>query len=234
MSSLTSLAMSCYGLRSLSGCGLERLPRLQHLVCTSLGLACTGPVWPADMGALKSTLLSLDMSHMRLASFPLAVTQLTALHCLKASWSHFPVVTAGITALNRLVTLELGREDKSDLVPRNEHLVSREPLDANALGDLSSFGHLRTLSFQHCEVKLSGTFSNAAGHVTLANLVFDQAYPAQECMVAVLQYRQELQRRGRGRVLQLNCVDWGSWFEQVWQGQARGVQFKAMLEACGF
>ena len=251
LSSLTSLAIEYCGLLSLANCGLERLPSLQHLNCNdlngTLGRASTGRVWPADMGTLKSMLLSLDIGGMALACFPFFFTQLTALHCLKASWNDIPVVPAGVTALRGLGMLELGRKRRRDLsggVPP----VNLECLDASALGDLSSFAHLRMLSFECCEVKLSCAFSDAAGHGALVKLVFNEACPAPECMVAMLQYRQELQRRGRGGVLHFEREpDYDEWeidrayrlrlqseSDRTWQALTPAQKFRAALDACGF
>ena len=196
LTSLTSLEVSCAGLHSLASCGLERLPRLQHLACAQLRRdrrATAGRVWPADMGTLKSTSKAAQPRPAPLLPSFAAARRHTAdsAALLKASGSDFPVVPAGIVALSRLVTLELGRGGAHGAFPKKP-----EPLDASALGDLSSFAHLRTLSFARCEVKLSCAFPGAAGHGTLSKLLFDEACPAQECMVAVLQYMRKLKRRG--------------------------------------
>ena len=237
LSCLTSLAfLSCDGLRSLSVCGLEQLPSLQKLVCAGGEWdrrTSFGRVWsnlPADMGSLSPTLLSLDVSIVDLAAFPLAVTQLTALQCLQAHRNSFSVVPAGITALGRLETLELGRRGDPGHTATRRMPVKK--IDASALGDLSSFPLLSTLGVARCEVKLSSAFGGAAGHGRLANLVFRNAYPAPECVVTVLQYRQELQRQGRGGVLQLKeCLIPA---RLTRQDITPCRKFRLALEACGF
>ena len=246
LSRLTSLAfLSCDGLRSLCDYGLKWLPRLQSLVCVSgkwdrHGVAGgVGSNLPAGMGTLRPTLLRLDLSGVNLRSFPLAVTQLTALQCLQASENSFAVVPDEITALGRLETLELGRRGKPV-----DNLLRGAPvndIDASALGDLSPFPLLCTLSFARCKVMLSGTFVAAAGHGRLANLLFGNAHPAPECMPEVLQLWRDLQRQGRGGVLQLKECDMPARLcnretGAPWTPQdiTPCMKFRHALEACGF
>ena len=66
---------------------------------------------PSGMGSLCSTLLQLDISGLRLAHFPVALTQLVALKCLDASGNEFAELPAGVTALSRLMEVTLGRID---------------------------------------------------------------------------------------------------------------------------
>ena len=86
------------------------------------------------MSALSSTLHHLDISGLRLAQFPLALTQLVAL--LNAKVNAFTQLPAGITALSRLTELALGRLISSE---DPLQLQRKRPFDARALGDVSSF-----------------------------------------------------------------------------------------------
>ena len=97
-----------------------------------------------------------------------------------------------------------------------------------------------TLSFENCEVKLSCAFADAAGHGALAKLVFHKSCPAPECMMAMLQYRQELRRRGRGGVLRFERETEDDGYESdsepgpTWQALTPANKFRAALDACGF
>ena len=99
---------------------LVQLQRLQHLVISPMGESEEHhDLWsgdssglfglPADMGALKASLLHLEMRQLGLLRFPLALTQLVALERLDVSRNHFAELPAGITALSRLKELTLGR-----------------------------------------------------------------------------------------------------------------------------
>ena len=143
LSSLSSLELArCDGLCSLSIPGLLRLPRLQHLAFwdRNRGSQCTCArrLWsnlPADMGAASCMLLSLDLSKLNLDAFPLALTGLTGLECLKASGNGFSVLPAPITAMGRLGTLQLGRGLKFAETPSGGlRAMPYELFDASALG----------------------------------------------------------------------------------------------------
>ena len=219
---------------------LVQLPGLQRMVyetnkgCidgASLGLSRL----PADMGSLSSTLLHLDFSGHQLTQFPLALTQLVALECLRASENEFAELPAAITALSRLTELRLGRASswKDPL-----QLHEKRPLDVRALGDLSGFPALCKLSFASCEVIMCGSVLAAVRHACLARLCFSVAHPAPECEPMVLQLNQALRRLRRGSVLEIVSKE-GYWRWTVdhalqhAQGQAPFQKFKAALEASG-
>ena len=185
---------------------LVQLPRLQHMVLRTASPCHEGAhprlaILPADLGSLSSTLRELDFWGHELTQFPLALTQLGALQCLRASENGFAELPAGITALSRLTALRLGRTT-SQTDPLQ--LRGKRPLDVRALGDLSGFPALRTLSFQACEVMVCMSMLGAVRHPSLATLDFDIAHPAPECEPVVLQLSQALKRAGRGRVLRVD------------------------------
>ena len=208
--------------------GLVQLPQLRHMVMSQpdqeengLGLFKL----PSDMGALRASLISVDLSGLRLAHFPLAMTQLVGLECLHASGNEFAVLPAGIVALSRLTELRLGRVfSDTDPVPMH---------DARTLGDLSGFAALRELSFQDCQVMLCPSLLGAARHASLATLAFYSAYPALECAPAVLQLSRELWRLGRGSLVRYKSVIYGPDAPGAEQGRAACKEFEADLAACG-
>ena len=162
---------------------LVQLPRLQHVVFTTMRPCHDGAHpglsrLPADLSSLRSTLQELDFRGHGLSQFPLALTQLRALEYLGAGRNDFAELPAGITAVSRLAVLTLGR-----LTSRKDPLQLREkrPLDARALGDLSGFPALHTLSFQACEVMTCVSMLGAVRHPSLTTLDFDIAHPAPEC-----------------------------------------------------
>ena len=61
------------------------------------------------MGSLRPTLQLLDITGNDATHFPLAVTQLRALTCLKAGGNEFKELPAAVTALSRLMDLTFGR-----------------------------------------------------------------------------------------------------------------------------
>ena len=127
---------------------LVQLPQLQRLVYSEVSLcralyegASPGLFWlPADMGALRASLLHLHIGMLGLPRFPLALAQLVALESLDATENHFAELPGGITALSRLTELRLGRL-------RDHSNPLQLPLDVRALGDLSGFPALRKLTF---------------------------------------------------------------------------------------
>ena len=191
---------------------------------------------PADMGSLNLTLTYLDISGRRLAHFPLALTRLVALECLKVSANNFAEVPDGITALARLTKLTLGRvmcHYRNPRAPLPLHDSRR--LDACALGDLSAFPALCALKFKSCEVMMRDAILGAARHASLASLVFNLAHPAPGCAPMVLQLSQALKRRMRGGVLRLadkygeaDC----NRSSQSAQGPAPFTKFKLALDSC--
>ena len=165
---------------------LVQLPRLQRMVfetiepCDNAGYthcgACPGLAeLPADMGPLSPALLHLNFSGHGFAQFPLALTQLAALKCLRARANEFAELLAAITALSRLTELSLGRI-VSDEDPLQLH--EKRPLDARALGDLSGFPALCELGFDCCEVMFCDSMLGAVWHASLASLCFSLAHPA--------------------------------------------------------
>ena len=216
---------------------LAQLPRLAHMVYHSD--ACRGGgayPWlsrlPADMGALSSSLLQIDISGQRLTQFPLALTQLQALECLRASGNEFTELPTAITALSRLTHLKLGR-----LVSNNDpaQVHEKRTLNVCALGDLSGFPSLIKVTFCLCEVVLCKSFLGAVRHPRLRRLAFLYAHPAPKCTLMVLQLSQLLEDLGRVRVLRVadigaNMVDVAL---QDAQGQAPFQMFSAALGACG-
>ena len=154
---------------------LVQLPGLQRLVLScendydtgddDVGIGAPARLLrlPADMGLLSLSLLHLDISGLRLAHFPLALTQLVALEELDAGENDFVELPAGIVALSRLKELKLGG-------------IEERPLNAVALGDLSSFPALCKLTFPFCEVKLCmSVLGGAARHKSLVSIYFDHA-----------------------------------------------------------
>ena len=220
---------------------LVALPRLQHVIYQTLapchGGACS---WlselPADMGALRSTLQHIDCRGHALTHFPLALTQLAALECLRATDNDFAELPAAVTALSRLTELRLGRRMTS-MDPFQLH--ERRRLDVRALGDLSGFPALCTLSFDSCEVVLCKSMQGASRHARLTSLSFRLAHPAPECGPAVLQLSQALRQLGRGSVLKLASDAYGLpnyWLQsglESAQGRAPFQAFRAALEASG-
>ena len=118
LQSLTRIEFWLWRWAALFNPQLVQLPKLQHLVFNTSDSHYSDPVLglfrlPADMGSLRLGLLHLDISGHRLTRFPLALTQLVALECLKADENGFAKLPAGITALSRLTELTLGRDDFS-------------------------------------------------------------------------------------------------------------------------
>ena len=191
---------------------LVHLPRLQRMVYTFYALPDGAPVGlprlPADMGSLSLTLLHLDVSGHGLTHFPLALTQLAALECLRAEANEFAELPAAIAALSRLTELALGRA-LSDEDPLQLH--EKRPLDARALGDLSGSPALCKLSFESCEVMLSEALLGAVRHASLASVTFSSAHPAPECALVLLQLSQALRRLRRGSVLRFVANEGGAW-----------------------
>ena len=188
---------------------------------------------PADMGSLSLTLTHLDISERKLSHFPLNLTQLVALECLKASANEFAEVPDGITALARLTKLTLGRfvSYAGDVLQLHE----KRPLDARALGDLSAFPALCALKFKSCEVMMRDSMLGAVRHTSLASLVIHIAHPAPACALTVLQLSQALKRQMRGSVLRLVDKDGRDYFDrslQPAQCPAPFTRFKVAIEMC--
>ena len=215
---------------------LVQLPQLQRAVFDA-AMHHHGPysslaTLPADMGLLRCTLRHLCCSGHGFNHFPLALTQLVALECLRVTRHNFAELPAGITALSRLTELSLGRVTSwENFLQEQERL----PLDARALGDLSSFPALRKLSFQSCEVKLCESLPGAVRHTSLASLSFDVAHPAPECLLTVLQLGQALKRLGRCSVLRFAYEKdvCGRPVECRVQTLPLFHRFKAATKACG-
>ena len=108
-----------------------------------------------------------------------------------------------------------------------------------ALGDLSGFPALCTLSFDSCKAVLCKSMQGASRHARLTSLSFRLAHPAPECEPAVLQLSQALRRLGRGSVLKLVSEAHGLpnyWLQtglQSAQGRAPFQAFRAAVEAGG-
>ena len=181
---------------------LARLPRLQRMDFSANGCECDClglSMLPADMGTLSLTLTHLDISRCEPTYFPLALTRLVALKCLKAGANEFAEVPDGITALARLTKLTLGRWFAEDPL----QLHGKRSLDVCALGDLSAFPALCKLTFKYCQVVLSESMLGVVRHASLASLVFRVAHPAPGCMLTVLQLSQALRQHMHGGVLRL-------------------------------
>ena len=191
---------------------------------------------PADMGMLSSTLRHLDCCGQGLTVFPPALTQLVALECLAAERNEFTELPAAMTALSRLTELTLGRiMDKKD--PLQVH--GKRPLDVRALGDLSGFPALRTLSFACCKVTLCPSVAGAVRHAKLSSLLFCLAHPAPLCVPAVLRLSQSLRRQGRGRVMEFVHGPKNAWEKGFVADAVQSTQalppfhsFVAILDAC--
>ena len=218
---------------------LVHIPRLQRLSfrghddecwCQErcMGLSAL----PADMGSLSLTLVYLDIGGRKLTHFPLALTRLVALECLKASANDFAEVPDGITALSRLTKLTLGRM-QSHTDPLQLH--EKRPLDARALGDLSAFPALCALKFKSCEVMMRDSMLGAVRHASLASVVFNLAHPAPGCAPMVLQLSQALKKRMRGGVLRLvdKCGEGDcNRTLQSAQGPEPFTKFKVAIDSC--
>ena len=212
---------------------LVQLPRLQRLVFSpeylcrvvydgvSPGLFSL----PADMGALKASLLHLQISFLGLPRFPLALTQLVALESLDATENHCAELPAGITALSRLKELRLGRL-------RGHSNPLQLPLDVRALGDLSGFPALRKLTLKDCQAMLCPSLVGAVWHASLATLCFYTASPTPECAPVVLRLSRELRRLGRGSVIRCVCES-DFWAVQADPGKAACLKFEADMNAYG-
>ena len=197
---------------------LVNLPRLQHAVvktsCRRPGAYLGLSRLPANMGSLCATLLHLDCSGQGLTQFPLALTQLVALNCLKADWNEFSELPAAITALSRLTELRLGR-DPNWKDPLQLH--GKRPLDVRALGDLSGFPALRELEFGYCEVRMCDSMLGAVRHASLASITFRVAHPAPDCAPMVLQLRQTLRGLRRSSVLEFKLPGILGVLDDAWQ-----------------
>ena len=164
--------------------------------------------------------------------FPLALTQLVALKCLKAERNHCAELPAAITALSRLTELMLGRIlNWSDPL----QLQAKFSLNVRALGDLSAFPALYKLTFEYCEVLLCTSVLGAVRHASLASLVFQIAHPAPECALMVLRLGQALRGLRRGRVLDVVLPSAYHLDEAVQRAQGRAPiqKFMGALVACG-
>ena len=212
--------------------GLQRMVfKIDERICLGGALGLTRI--PADMGALRSSVLHLDCTRQGLTQFPLALTQLVALKCLKAGGNEFAELPAGIRALSRLTELALGRfRVHGDVM----ELHDQRPLDVRVLGDLSAFPALCMLSFSRCEVTMCQSMLGAARHASLKGLTLSVAHPAPECALMVLQLSHSLNTLGRGRVLRFVDDDFFNVHlcsERVQQALQPLLKFKAALEACG-
>ena len=221
--------------------GLVQLPKLQRMVfqtrdpCDSEEFGDFSELsrLPAEMGPLDSALLHLDYSGHGLAEFPLGLTQLVALECLRVSGNNFEALPAAITALSRLTELSVGR-----IVPWKDPLQLHEkrPLDVRALGDLSGLPALCELSFDTCEVRFCESVLGTVRHASLASLCFSVAHPAPECVPVVLQLSQALGRLRLRSVLRFEHKEGHGLFDKALrryaQGQAPFQKFKAEYEAC--
>ena len=218
---------------------LVQLPRLHYVAFDSCDPIYSGArlglsVLPANLCSLSTALLHLDVTGRGLSHFPLALTQLVALECLKADNNKFAELPAGITALSRLTKLMLGRQADVFEDPLQEH--EKRPLDARALGDLSGLPALRELTFKFCEVMLCQSLPGAVRHGNLVKLCFVATHPAPECAPVVLQLSQALRRLGRGSVLRLDSkASYGfvGYALEEAQGRAPFQRFQAAIEACG-
>ena len=109
---------------------LVHLPRLHHavvLACVPCHAGASQGLFrlPADMGSLCATLLHIDCSGQRLTQFPLALTQLVALGCLKATRNDFDRLPVAITNLSSLTKLQLGRVSGNNPLQLREKAPSR-------------------------------------------------------------------------------------------------------------
>ena len=212
---------------------LVQLPVLKYMAFETYSLNHKVSGLPADMGSLSSSLLHLDFRGHMLTEFPLALTQLVALQCLKANRNDFAELPACITALSSLTELWLGRNmAHSSILSR----LCNRSFDARALGDLSGFPTLCKLVFDCCEVKLCESIAGAVRHASLTGLCFCIAYPAPECAPMVLQLSQALRRNGRGSVLKLAKAERGcnrgTFYERLLHTASTPVHsFKVALEA---
>ena len=211
---------------------LKQLPQLKHIGYGTYQQCPNGACpWlcrlPADMGSLCATLALIDFRGHGLTQFPLALTQLVALKCLRASGNEFAELPAGISALSRLTALRLGCGMPAAHLP-----VKR--LDVRALGDLSGFPALCALAFSFCKVLLCESLPSAVHHPSLTSLSFGSAHPAPECALVVLQLSQALKRLGRCNVFECECCEeWDSLGMQDAVVQAAFSRFHAALQACG-
>ena len=187
--------------------------------------------WPADMGILSLSLLHLDISGHRLAHFPVALTQLVALECLKASGNEFVELPSAITALSRLTELALGRV-ASQRDPLQ--LQGVRPLNVATMGDLSGFPALCKLTFSFCEVKLCMSLS-AVRHTSLASIVFEFAHPAPVCVPMVLQLSLELRQSNMLSLAPIRGSSQCKWADDIVQDLQTlppFYKFQAALELC--
>ena len=239
---------------------LVQLPQLQRLeyspwdVCSALYHGVSPGLFrlPADMGALRASLLHLHITFLALPHFPLALTQLVALESLDATQNHFSELPGGITALSRLKELSLGRiVDDYDRVSSGQILDDHDPidvddplqqppldkqrpLDVRALGDLSGFPALRELTLKDCQAMLCHSLVGAVRHACLARLWFYDAHPAPECAPVVLRLSREVRRLGRGSVVRCVTERYISLsLREADQGQAACLKFEADMNAYG-
>jgi len=139
----------------------------------------------------------------RLQAFPEQALALRQLAYLRLDDNCFTALPAGMTALSKLQYLALG-------FPKNfayEHNPrTLRVLDAVALGDLSAFPCMTTLSFSDCQVEFSHDFG-VRHHARLDKVLFDCAQPCRgPSASALLALHQQLVGSGhRGVVRRFLC-----------------------------
>ena len=212
---------------------LQRIVLATRRPCRdSICMGLKMPNLPSVMGSLSSRLHHLDVSGHGFIQFPLALTQLAALQCLRAARNNFAHLPAAITALSRLTELTLGR-----LVSMEDPLQLKVKchLDVRALGDLSSFPALRVLTFGCCEVLVCPSILNAVQHASLTSLSFRLAHPAPMCALIVVLLGTWLKGQGRGSVLSFVVSNewWAEPALQKARGQAPFQKYVIAMQACG-
>ena len=214
---------------------LVQLPRLRHAEFQAFAQRGARLELSGLPPIVGSALLHLDVSGHGLAQFPLALTRLVALECLKMCGNEFGELPTAITALSRLTELTLGRVMSME-DPLQVH--GKRCLDVRALGDLSGFPALGKLQFSDCEVMLCGSMLGAVRHASLTSLTFVRAHPAPGCALMVLQLSAELLKLKRGGLLKVvdTCDSW-DWHAEYASRDVRALppfyKFKAALWACG-
>ncbi len=148
--------------------------------------------------------LPVSVTHLQAAAalqaFPEQALALQQLAHLDVSDNHFSALPAGMTVLSNLQYLSLGFSSDFARVLLENGAGTLRILDAAALGDLSAFPCMTSLTFSHCQVAFSDDFG-VRHHARLDKVLFHLARPCQGLSAAaLLALHRQLVGSGRGGV----------------------------------
>ncbi len=168
-----------------------------------------------------ASLTHLTLAWRSLRAFPPCILTATRLKHLDLSRCCFGQLPESVSVLTGLEELCLGRHSTGAMA------LGR--LDAQALGSLACFPHLRSLSFLKCGVLFSSDFQAAAAHPRLEELELRMAYPENGLSyVAFLGFVYALLQRGRAGMLCLMDSHVSG------AGRRARLNFLAGLEGAGY